>query len=326
MRVPSFVQGNIAPVFTAFDEEKRLDPEGQRNLLAWLHDTGAVSAYFIRSGMGQMYTFTLEEVVALGETARAALGDAPMLLGCSGIWNRDMAQPPDREAYTAEAIALCRHAERMGADGAVITVPEGLRPASGETEASVVAAYVGAVCESTNLPVFLYQPPGTDEKYHLTPEQLAQLSRRDNLVGVKVSTNNAYYAFSLLRAAESREFAFITGDESIYYATLYAGSRAVIGGGCCVCPQILSVLRRRHLDGDRHGALAAQDSVNRLFAACRNHVDFVKCFASESGYPVSRVYRELSGHGYFKQPEPLSPAEYAAYKTLLLKELAAFAE
>ena len=56
--IPQYVRGSIAPVFTAFHEDGRLDDDGQCSILRWLAETKAVSAFFVRSGMGQMFSFS----------------------------------------------------------------------------------------------------------------------------------------------------------------------------------------------------------------------------------------------------------------------------
>ena len=62
MQVPDFIWGNIAPCYTVWNEDESWDEAGQRNLWDFMLTSGAVDSYFIRSGMGQMYAYTFEDV------------------------------------------------------------------------------------------------------------------------------------------------------------------------------------------------------------------------------------------------------------------------
>jgi hypothetical protein len=164
------------PTFTAFHDDGRFDADGQRRLLDFMLQRGGVNAFFVRSGMGQMYTFGMDDTRELVDVACAHLaGKAPCLVGTSGIWDRNYDKRPDTEQYTREAIELSQYALDKGAAGVVLTIPEGLLPAAGETEADVTQRYFERVAAAINGPIFIYQPPGTDPKYHMTEQSIARL-------------------------------------------------------------------------------------------------------------------------------------------------------
>jgi len=97
--LPAYLRGPIANVFTAFNEDLTFDSVGQRAILDALVETGAVSAYFVRSGMGQMYTFDIDDVKAITRVACGHLENiGPVLVGVSGIWDR---RPESRRANPA---------------------------------------------------------------------------------------------------------------------------------------------------------------------------------------------------------------------------------
>ena len=58
--------------------------------------TAAASAPFVRSGMGQMFTFSYEDVQAMARTACSHLKGRAVLVGTTGIWDRDRNNYPIR--------------------------------------------------------------------------------------------------------------------------------------------------------------------------------------------------------------------------------------
>ena len=128
------IRGCIAPTLTIFGSDLSFDPDGQRRFLDFLVDRGGISAFFVRSGMGQMYTFSFDDVKAMASTACGHLkGRARVLVGASGIWDRDRENYPDPAVYTNQAVELSKYAEEQGADGVVHTVPEAILPRDGQT-------------------------------------------------------------------------------------------------------------------------------------------------------------------------------------------------
>ena len=325
MQVPAFVHGCIAPTFTAFHEDGRLDDAGQRSLLDFMQRGGGISAYFIRSGMGQMYAFQLEDVKELTRTVCGHLaGQAPVIVGCNGVWERDYSNRPEPEGFLQECIELAAFAKDAGAAGVVYTVPEAWAPRAGETKDDMFLRFFSAVCAGTDLPVFIYQPPNTHPDYLLTPVLLGQLADIDNLIGVKASYSDAYYVYNLIAATRGKDFRFICGHEGIYYAALYAGATACIGQGTTLNPQIIQALQEAFESGDHARVLAAQDSVNLLCESCGNPVDFYKAYATEKGFPVKRCFRSYKTNPYGKDPTPLTDEQYVASKRILEQELGRF--
>lgn len=327
MKVPEYVYGCIAPVFTAFKDDESFDEVGQRNLLDFMIDNGGVSAYFMRSGMGQMRVYEYEDVRAAAETVCDHMaGKGPVLMNCSGIWdgNREAPERPDPEVYSTQAVELSQYAESVGAAGVVHVVPDGLLPRDGEKDIeSTYLAYFERVCGSVGVPVFIYQPP-MPQDVCLTPELLTKLADIPNLVGVKVSTKDGYWIYELIRAVRGKDFHVITGAEMLFYATLHVGSRAVIGQGCNLCPQILNAILHRFEKGDYAGMLEAQDSANLLFRRCPYSPGVMKRLATENGYPVGPTARNMGKSVYGRRGMQFNDETYRAFKELRARELAKY--
>jgi dihydrodipicolinate synthase/N-acetylneuraminate lyase len=325
MKVPEFVHGNIAPVFTVFKNNLKIDEQGQQNMLDFLYDTKSISAYFVRSGLGQMFTYNFDDVKQMAKIACDHFKNrAPVIVGCNGIWDHDLTSLPDPDIFIKQAIQLSQYAELVGASGVVHTIPDMIRPKEVETIADVISHYFMTLNKEISIPIFIYQPPIIDPDYCVTPEIFAELAAMEKVVAAKVSTNDAEYILSLIEAAKDKEFAYIAGSETSFYAALYAGAQSVVGQGSSVNPQILKVVQECFESGDHKGALKAQVSVNYLCQVCRNPVDFLKRYACEQGYTMDRAYRKTGESIYIKYPEPLTENEYVKFKKIFENELAQY--
>ncbi len=325
MKIPAFVRGSIAPTFTVFNEQLEIDEAGQRNLLDYLLLSGAINCYFIRSGLGQMYTFSLEEVKRLAKlTCEHLAGKAPVLVGCNGIWDRNRDRRPDPAKFLAEAVELSRYAESIGAAGVVHTIPEAILPGEGESVRDVFMRYFTAINDAVNLPVFVYQPPGTDANYRMTPDLVRAVAAIPNCVGVKVSNSDGHYFFDVCRAAVESNFACICGAETAYYAALMAGSPAVIGQGSTLNPEVLNAMQERFEAGDLAGVIEAQEATNRLVQGIHNPVNWFKRYISEKGYAVSGHFRRMQDNPYVTDYVPISDEDYTRFKRVYEEEMARF--
>lgn len=324
MKVPEHIRGSIAPTFTAFNEDGSLDDAGQRNLLDFMEEQGGVSAYFIRAGMGQMYAFSPDDVKQLvTNVCNHFGGKRPVLVGCNGEWNRDYSKRPDPDTFIKQGVELGKFAQDAGAAGVVHTVPEALE-FNGDSKQALFLRYFGAVCEAIDIPVYIYQPPGSKPEYHLTGDLLARLADIDNLCGAKVSSPDAEIIFNLTYATRDKDFNYIVGCETAFYAGLYAGATAVIGQGSSVNPRVINAVQTAYDKGDRDAALAAQEDTNALVYGCGNPVDFFKRYATEKGYPVQPHFRAMNPNPYGQDPSPLTDDAYTTYKRQLEDTLAKY--
>jgi dihydrodipicolinate synthase/N-acetylneuraminate lyase len=324
MNVPEHIRGSISPTFTAFNEDGTLDDQGQRNFLDFLERQGGISAYFIRAGMGQMYAFSVDDVKQLTtNVCKHLAGKKPVLVGCNGAWNRDYTKRPDPDVFIKQGIELGKFAKDAGAAGVVHTIPEAIS-LEGTTREDVFMRYFGTLAEAVDLPLYIYQPPGSKTEYHLTGPLLAKLAAIDNVCGAKVSSPDAELIFNLTHSTRNEEFSYIVGCETAFYAGLYAGAKAAIGQGTILNPHILNAVQKRYDAGDRDGALAAQESVNALCYGCSNPVDFLKRYATEQGFPIKPCFRSMNPNPYGTDPVPLSDEAYNRFKAQYEAEIAKY--
>ncbi|MBI5091564.1 MAG: dihydrodipicolinate synthase family protein [Candidatus Hydrogenedentes bacterium] len=318
--------GVIANVFTAFNEDLSLDDDGQRHFLDFVLANNANSAFFVRSGMGQMYTYNYDEVKQITRTACKHLaGKAPVVVGSTGIWDQNFDALPDPAVFTRQAVELSKYAQDQGAAAVVHTLPEAIRPRAGETEADVILRYFETISDAVSVPIMIYQPPAMSKPYCVTVDLIRKLADMPKVHAIKVSTGDAGYILDLTWAVRGKDFVFISGNECAFFAGLCSGAKAVIGQGACVNPQILKAVQDRFDAGDIDGAMDAQRSTNLLVYEAVNPVEFLKRYATENGHPVKPYRRPTfsASYGEYQQPN-LSDADYTRYKAVLERELAKY--
>ena len=323
--IPKFIHGCISPVFTAFDEEGRLDDAGQRSILEYLYQTKSVTGYFVRSGMGQMFTFSYEDARHIAKTSCECLkGRGAVLAGCSGIWDRNRDKRPDPEVFATQAIELSKHALGVGAAAVVHTIPEAILPHDGETPSDVVLRYFERLNKEVNGPIVIYQSPGTDERYLVNPDMAVKLAGMPNIVGMKASTADAQYIFNITYAVRNKDFGYIVGHEAAFLAGLVTGAKAVIGQGTTLNPEILKAVQDSYEAGDMERAIEAQHSTNLLLWPKINSTEFFKRWISEKGFPVKPFARGGDTSGYKVITAQVTQDEYAGFKQIIEAEIAKF--
>jgi len=255
--------GVITPMLTALNEDLSLDEEGNRSLIRWYKRTGAVTTIFVRSGTGQMFTYSYDEVKTMIDLAiPEAKGDLYIMPGTSGTFpDGDESRLPKESDYVRETLELSAYAERRGAD-AVVVLPLGLTP-SAKFEDKIYDFYK-KVDDALSIPIVIYQPPGVRPPYTMTPALLHRLAGLPNVKGMKFSTSDMQRFGLLCGATKDRDFTMVSGHEGAFLPSMVLGAGAVIGGGCNTHPELIRAVFDAFMKGDLEGARQAQFKVSAL--------------------------------------------------------------
>ena len=106
---------------------------------------------------------------------------------------------------TKEAISLTKHAEKVGADGALIVTPYYNKP----TQEGLYQHYK-AINDNCGIPIIIYNIPSRSV-VDMTVDTMARLFELRNIVGVKDATGNLDRA-SLQKKKMGNEFIQLTGE------------------------------------------------------------------------------------------------------------------
>ena len=159
---------------------------------------------------------------------------------------------------TAEAVALARFAEEVGADAVLSVVPYYNKPTQ-----EGLFQHFSAVARATGLPILLYSVPGrtvTD----LTVDTIARLKEaHDNIIGVKDATADMARA-SLERSKLGPDFILLSGEDMTALGFNAHGGTGCISVTSNVAPKLCAQLQNACQQGNYALALELQDKLVHL--------------------------------------------------------------
>lgn len=146
---------------------------------------------------------------------------------------------------TAEAIRLTRHAQRAGADAALLIAPYYNRPTQ-----EGLYRHFKAVAESCRLPLIIYNI-ASRTGVNIEPETFARLSAVKTIVGVKESSGSLEQ-MTRIKALCGDRLALISGDDALTLPVLAIGGTGVISVVANIMPKAVAQL----VDAFEQGRLA----------------------------------------------------------------------
>ena len=131
---------------------------------------------------------------------------------------------------TQEALRFTRHAERAGADAALLISPYYNKP----TQEGLVQHF-RAVAEAVALPIVIYNI-ASRTGVNIEPETFARLAKIRNIAGVKESSGNLEQ-MARIKAVAGNRFALISGDDALTLPVLSIGGTGVISVVANILPK-----------------------------------------------------------------------------------------
>lgn len=265
------------------------------NLRRWL--AGPVDGIVVAGSTGEAPLLDEIEVLRLVEWTREAAGGSRLVVAGAGLES------------TRGTVRMCREVARKGAD-AVLVRPPAYYAAHQDREA--IRTHFLRVAGGSPVPVILYHIP----KYvpvELDPDLVAELTRHENVVGIKDSAGEIRRLGALVEACGDRA-SVLTGSGSLLYGGLEVGaSGGVVAVGLLAtraCGELLEAWRAD--DDARAGALQERiGSLNRAVVG-KLGVPGVKAALDRLGMeggPVRGPLRDLDRSGRDRVQRALEGAD-----------------
>jgi 4-hydroxy-tetrahydrodipicolinate synthase len=150
---------------------------------------------------------------------------------------------------TAEAIEYTRHAEKVGADAALVVAPYYNKPTQ-----EGLYQHFKAVANATSLPIFIYNIPGRSV-VNMTDATLAHLAEIKNIAGVKDATGDLARVATLKHLVGDRLVQF-SGEDMTAIGFNAMGGRGVISVVSNLVPKMMAEVQNLSLAGKHEEARA----------------------------------------------------------------------
>ena len=240
------IKGSIPALVTPF-KDGALDLDTLKSLVEWHIDQGSTGLVPVGT-TGESPTLSHEEhETVVEEVVRAAAGRVPVIAG-AGSNN------------TVEGIRLIRHAERVGADAALVVTPYYNKP----TQAGLIAHFT-ALHDCCTLPIVIYNIPGRSV-VDMSPETMGQLAKLPRIIGVKDATGKIERV-SQQRITCGADFIQLSGEDATALGFNAHGGTGCISVTANVAPKLCAEFQAATLAGDYATALAYQDRLMPLHEA-----------------------------------------------------------
>lgn len=282
------MHGTGVPIVTPFDEEGGIDHDRLRDLVRWL-ETAGVDFLVPCGSNGESELLSVEERAAVVETV-VDEASVPVLAGTG--------HPGFAETHRQTALAA-----ESGADAALV-----ITPFYYQHDQEALARYYRRVAEDSDIPVYLYSVPGKSG-VSLDPATVAELSKHDNIHGMKDSSGNLVILTQERRRSED-DFELFIGTGSLYAQGLDIGTEGGVLALANVAPEKTAEIYRLHRAGKPSEARSLNGDLVDLNQAitARYGVPGVKAAMRARDVPAGTVRSPF---------EPLAGEDLAAVEELV---------
>ena len=285
-------QGIIPPHVTPFDEEGGLDlPSLDKLLDFWLNSKVHGLATCASNGEGPLLDEEERETIIKFAVDKTG-GEIPVIVGVSSPSTRGV-------------VKQIEQAEKLGADGILLTPPYYFKPSSRE-----LLIHYKTVLKSTSLPILLYNVPKF-VGYDVPIELIGRIAEEhENFSGIKESSGAIWRISELIRILGGR-YSVLAGTGDVLLPALALGGDGGIVAVSIFAPELSVKLYNLFKAGDLKGAADIQRILTML-----NEV-IVKKYNQLSATKEALKIRGLPG-GFARMPsQPLSEEERNEVKRAL---------
>ncbi|MCC7259910.1 MAG: 4-hydroxy-tetrahydrodipicolinate synthase [Alphaproteobacteria bacterium] len=263
-------QGVFTALITPFKNGK-VDERAYQDLINWQIAEG-IHGVVPCGTTGESPTLSHEEHKRLVELCvEAANGRVPVMAG-TGSNN------------TVEAIDLTRHAQKAGANAALVVAPYYNKP----TQEGLYQHYK-ALHDATDIPIFIYNIPGRSV-IDVKDDTIARLAELPRIAGLKDATGDLARISSLRKRIGDR-LCLLSGEDPTALAFNAQGGKGCISVTSNIAPKQCAAMHDAWFAGKPQEALRIHDSLIAVHEAmfCETNPSPVKYAASLKGKCTSEV-------------------------------------
>jgi len=149
---------------------------------------------------------------------------------------------------THEAIEFTSHAEKSGANAALIVTPYYNKPTQ-----EGLYKHFESISNNTSLPIIIYNIPGRSV-VDMSIDTMNELSKIHNIIGVKDATNDLFRPL-LTRTKIKKDFCYLSGEDGTAIPYLAQGGHGCISVTANIAPKLCSEMQNSWRNNEIDNAL-----------------------------------------------------------------------
>lgn len=161
---------------------------------------------------------------------------------------------------TKHAIELSKYAEKVGADGVLLVTPY-----YNKSSQKGLFEHFKTIAESITCPVILYNVPSRTG-VNLLPDTVYELSKIENIVGIKEASNNFSQLLELISKVP-KSFNVISGNDDSIVPLLSLGGSGVISVVSNIYPKAVHDICYEYIIGNKNYARELQIKYSNIIKA-----------------------------------------------------------
>ena len=238
--------GLYPALLTPFDACDRVNPEALAKLVEFNIRRGA-DGFYVAGSTAEVFMLTPEERRLVYRTVAEAAGGRVRLIAHIGAIS------------TADTVAYGEFAASLGYDAISAVAPVSYKFGFGQ-----IKEHYFAVQRAVGLPMLVYNFPG-NSGVNLTADQIGEFLSDDGFIGMK-HTSSDYFALQTVKSRYPGKVIY-NGYDEMFLCGLAMGADGGVGSTYNFMVDKFVKIRKLFSEGDTKGALAVQDTVNRIIAS-----------------------------------------------------------
>jgi 4-hydroxy-tetrahydrodipicolinate synthase len=274
-------KGSITALVTPF-KNGAVDDKAFQKFVAWQIAEG-INGVVPCGTTGESPTLTHDEHKRVVELCiEVAKGKVPVIAGTGSN-------------STDEAIDLTKHAEKAGADAALVVLPYYNKPTpEGQFQ------HFKAIHDATNIPIVIYNVPPRSA-IDMSVDTMARCAKLERVIGVKDATADLARPIRT-RIAIGKDFCQLSGEDATALPFLIQGGHGCISVTANAAPKLTSEMHAAWQKGDLNAAMSINEKLMPINDAM---------FCETSPGPV-KFAMSLLGHGTSELRLPMAPIAEAS--------------
>ena len=240
------IKGIITPILTPMNADESINYKELKNQINRLIKAGVHGLFFYGTN-GEGYILNAQEKKKILEAAVEEVNHRVPIYAGTGC------------VSTKETIEMSKMAQDIGVD--VLSI---ISPYFAAISQNELITHYTAVAKAVKTPIVLYNIPARTGT-NIAPATIAKLAEIDNIVGAKDSSGNFDNMLQYIEQTKNRrDFAILSGNDSLILWCLFAGGKGGIAGCSNVYPENMVGIYENYVKGDIDKARFCQDRIRAL--------------------------------------------------------------